>query len=271
MIVSRVSAQELIDTVTASNHQLTEAVLDAIHMFLSRCDEQPGGMQNACERIAPEYGREEYLLCVDCSGKGTSVPTQLLAQVRTLCREQPALGAWFRIVISPDSCEPTLLIARWLCHLAGFRHRTVHLFLDHPILSDHTLIQVRGIDKKEAPGRFGLPVAGHIAGLDTALETLSRELEEELGLSCSLLADLRRLGCYESRHPSDPDELRNVEYHEVYRARLRSEGWLCAHARDAEVAAIAAFQRDDLYAMIERFPERVASGLKGSVSMYHAR
>ena len=271
MRTSGVLAQELVDAVTVSDHQLTKVSLGAIHAFLCRCDERPGGLQDVCRVLAPEYGREEYLLSVDRFGKSASVPTQVLAQIRTLCRKQPILGALFRIVVSPDGGEPALLIARWLCHLAGFRHRTVHLFLDHPILSDHTLIQVRGIDKKEAPGRFGLPVAGHVSGLDTATETLAKELEEELGLSCDLLVDLRHLGCYESKHPSDPDELRNIEYHEVYRARLSSEGWLCAHARDSEVAAIAAFQRDDLYAMIERFPERVASGLKGSVSMYCVR
>ena len=262
--------QELVDAVAASDHELTEAAFDAVHTFLHRCSERPRGMQDACRRVAPEYGRAEHLLCVDRFGKGTNTPVHVLNQSRTLCKRQPAVGTWFRTVDPPDASKPTLLIARWLCHLAGFRHRTVHLFLDHPILSDHTLIQVRGIDKEEAPGRFGLPVAGHIVGLDTVQETLAKELGEELGLSSDVLVDLRHLGCYEGGHPSDPDELRNVEYHEVYRARLSSEGWLCAHARDSEVAAIAAFQTADLIAMIDRFPERVASGLKGSLPMYLA-
>lgn len=262
------SIQELVDAVAASGHQIGDAAFDAFQMFLGQCDKQPGGVEAACRRIAPEYGRAEYLLCVDHSGKGTSIPAPMLNQILMLCKRWPAWEASFRIVGPQDGSEPALLIARWLCHLAGFRHRTVHLFLDHPILSDHTLIQVRGINKEEAPGRFGLPVAGHIVGLDTTQETLAKELGEELGLSIKMLADLRHLGCYESKHPSDLDELCNVECHEVYRARLSSEGWLCAHARDAEVAAIAAFQVADLYAMVDRFPERVASGLKGSLSMY---
>jgi len=261
----------LVDAVAASDHQIAAAVLDAVHAFAHRCDDLPEGTQDACRRIAPEYDREEYLLCVDRFGKGAHVPADLLNQVRMLCKKQPMLETWFRIVVPPDRPKPALLIARWLCHLAGFRHRTVHLFLDHPVLSDHTLIQVRGINKEEAPGRFGLPVAGHIVGLDTAQETLTKELGEELGLSSDMLIALRNLGSYESKHPSDPGELRNVEHHEVYRARLSSEGWLCAHARDSEVAALAAFQIADLYGMIERFPDRVASGLKGSLSIYMAR
>jgi isopentenyldiphosphate isomerase len=263
----RVAVAELVEVVSALDHKLNSATFEAVNAFLRRCDELSDGISHICQHLAPEFGREEYLVCVDRLGDQVSVPAAVLSQTRALSGTLSMPVSWSRIVTTPDGGE-ILLLARWLCHLGGFRHRTVHLFLDHPELPDHTLVQVRGIDKAEAPGRFDLPVAGHVVGLDTALETLVKEMREELGIAPSMLIDLQHLGCFECSHPSDVEEFRNVEYHEVYRAQLSADGWLGAHARDTEVAAVAAFQIGDLMAMVGRFPERVASGLKASLSRF---
>jgi isopentenyldiphosphate isomerase len=255
----------LVASIRASDYQLDRATYGQARRLFERCTADALVMA-AVKRAAPEYGRREYLLNVDGAGKVVRTAPEILADFSTA--STPAFGVWFQEAILPRQGEPVLLVARWLCHLTGLRHRTIHLFLDHPTLADHTLVQVRSVDKDEAPGCFDLPVAGHVDGVASVEETLDKELGEEVGLTPDLLSGLRRLGAHEQIRLPDPPAFRNVEHHTVYRARLTVEGWLRASAADHEVAAIAAFNLPDLVSMMRRFPDRVASGLRGSFSLY---
>jgi isopentenyldiphosphate isomerase len=218
--------------------------------------------------MAPEYERLEFLLCVDHQGNAVTTPEKILKDFHETVARYPSFGSWFREAKLAECDEPVLLVARWLCHLVGFRHVTVHAFIDHPTLTDHTLVQVRGVDKAESPGCFDLPMAGHVVGLELVEKTLFTELAEELRLERDALCGLTRLGSYEYRQPPGQPSFRNAEYRVVFWSRLITDAWLKVSAADDEVAAIAAFSLAELEGMLARFPERIASGLKASFPLY---
>jgi isopentenyldiphosphate isomerase len=259
--------EALIASIQTSDYQLDVATYRQARRLFARCAAD-ATLMAAVREAAPEYGRQEYLLNVNAEGRPIYTSPEICTDFRAV--SAPAFGLWFREAILPGQDDPVLLVARWLCHLTGLRHRTVHLFLDHPTLVDHTLVQVRSVDKDEAPGCFDLPVAGHVDGVASAEDALRRELGEEVGLTLDLLSDLRCLGTHEQVCLSDPPGFHNVEHHTVYRARLTVEGWLRVGAADHEVAAVAVFTVPDLVGMMQRFPDRVASGLHGSFSLYVA-
>jgi 8-oxo-dGTP pyrophosphatase MutT (NUDIX family) len=259
------SVDALRAAVGAAGYELDQAAYGRVWALFAQCSADPTAMEEL-KRAAPEYGRREFLANVDDGGRPVVAAREDLAHARSV--RDPEFDLWYQEANLPGDGRSVLLIARWLCHLAGFRHRTVHLFLDHPTHRNHTLIQVRGVDKDEAPGCFDLPVAGHVVSMDTVERTLSRELGEEIGLTTEMLTELTLLGTYEQGYVDDRSGFHNVEHHTVYRARLADEGWLAISAADHEVAAIAVFAVPDLEAMVERFPERVARGLRGSFPFY---
>ena len=63
--------------------------------------------------------------------------------------------------------------------MAGLRHQTVEVFLDPPNLDGHTYVQIRSLDKVEAPGALDIPCAGHISETSDAFLSMAKELEEE--------------------------------------------------------------------------------------------
>ena len=223
----------------------------------------------ALEELAPEFGKSEFLLCVDDAGASVAPGKSVRTDLHDTLAHHPGFGRWFRV--SQVDGAPVLLVARWLCHLAGFRHRTVQLFLEHPTADAYTLMQVRGLDKAEAPGCFDLPAAGHVAGVDTIEEALFGELEEELGLRPEDLNGLVAVGRYVYNDSLAGTAFRNVEYRAVYSARLKPGALGKARFVDGEVAALALFSVSEIETLIERFPERVASGLVGSWPIYRER
>ena len=158
-----------------------------------------------------------------------------------------------------------LLAARWLCHLAGIRHRAVLIFLDHPSRTDLVLMQMRSLDKLESPGAFDLPVAGHVPGLATPGAALAAEMAEELGLHPGDVADLRLVGAYDSARPDAGATRCNAEYRLVYRGRVGADVIDRVRFADGEVAALALFAVDQVRALVAAQPERAAPGLVESL------
>ncbi len=259
--------QQSIAAVDNTGHQLTTSTYRGICQFFTNCLSNPSYLREI-RQLAKEYGEQEFLLCVDPNGKPVPIDEPVLEDFREMAMRYPEYGLWFREATLPKGEKPTLLIARWLCHLVGVRHMAVHLFIDHPNLMDHTLLQVRAIGKAESPGCFDLPAAGHVIGTESVETTLHKELGEELGLKVDALRDFARLGSYEYRQISDPSNFRNVEYRTVFYGRLNDDDWLRVSATDHEVAAIAAFSIVELQEMLVSFPERIASGLKASFPLY---
>ena len=65
------------------------------------------------------------------------------------------------------------------------------------------------MDNYETPGTFDLPCAGHVSGVDSAEETLAKELGEEVNLALDDLEDLRLVICYNS-FPDDEENGRST-------------------------------------------------------------
>lgn len=69
------------------------------------------------------------------------------------------------------------------CHKSnpGFYHKSVWVWVVND--NNEILLQRRAFTKKELPGVWAMPVAGHISAGESALETCVREANEELGLN----------------------------------------------------------------------------------------
>ena len=245
--------------VHAEDGRLTDSAYRATAHLFAETQRDPGLL----ESFGAEYGRVEALLCVDRTGSPVPISDAALADYRQTVAASPDFGLWFRRASLPNG-RPALLIARWLCHIAGLRHRTVHLFLDHPTLSDHTVLQLRGLDKAEAPGLIDLPAAGHVVGMETVEEALQKEVDEELDLSLDSLESLACLGSYAYEDTGGT----NAEYRTIYRGRLSREAWMRLGAGDDELLAIAFLPLSKLRALVTAHPERVASGLSASLALY---
>lgn len=254
---------QVIRAVEATDHQLTDATYREISRLFAECQTNSSSLQEIQESTR-EYGNQEFFLCVNREGESAPIGGEILDDFDQTIARYPEYSLWFHKAKFPDD-QPTLLIARWLCHLVGFRHRVVHLFIDHPELVDHTLIQVRSLDKAESPGRFDLPAAGHVTGMEKVEAALHKELFEELGLEVKSLTGLTQLGSYTF---SDPTGFHNVEYRTVFFGRLSADDWLKVSANSDEVTAIVSLPIIKLHEMIIVFPDPIASGLMASFPLY---
>ncbi len=254
---------QIIQAVEAADHQLSGNVYHALSAWFAACQEEPSGLREI-QAASREYRKVEFFLNVNPKGEAAVLEDALLQDFEQMRAHYPTYSHWFQRAEFPDG-RPTLLIARWLCHLVGLRHQAVHLFIDHPRLLDHTLIQMRSLNKAESPGRFDLPAAGHVTGLETVEAALQKELREELDVDVHALLDLTRLGSY--LHTARM-EAYNVEYRVVFYSRLSAEDWLRLSAGADEVAAIVSLPAAKLHEFIARRPEQVASGLVGSFPFY---
>jgi isopentenyldiphosphate isomerase len=187
--------------------------------------------------------------------------------------DHPDFRLWFSegaSVDQKDSEKEALLPARWLCHLAGFRHLSVHLFLTIDGDDEHLLVQVRGTKKAESPAAFDLPVAGHVGAEHTEEEALLAEAREELGLEADDLIRLTALSSYQYKEPDSSSWMRNVEFRRLFEAALSPTTFSKLRPAQGEVAAIALFSILEVESMLSTFPERVASGLRSSFPIYRA-
>ena len=209
---------------------------------------------------------------MDAAGQPVLPTHEMLNAFAATLGTYPAFSNWFQleeIREGPLSGQPVLLVARWLCHLSGLRHITVELFLDPPGWPGVTLVQVRGVNKIESPADFDMPCAGHVDGLDGIYASLAKELEEELGLRIDDLEDLREVKRFDAPSDSGP-EPRNHEFRVLYQARLKAASTRHIRLREGEVAGLAVITLPELRLLVERFPERVASGLLEALPLYQA-
>ncbi|KAJ1473802.1 NUDIX hydrolase domain-like protein [Baffinella frigidus] len=82
-------------------------------------------------------------------------------------------------------------LARTKVHSQGLWHRAVHVWLYQP--DGRVVIQRRAQGKDTFPGLWDCSAAGHVTSGDTVLETVLKEVQEELGLAITA-SDLEPLG-----------------------------------------------------------------------------
>jgi isopentenyldiphosphate isomerase len=271
--------QALRDAVRVSGRSLSielfTQILELFQDLVVSRHETPGSLTR-------EYGREEFLLVVGLDGQASGVGPVLVERFQRAQNAHSQLGDWFAVgALRSESSgelagadeqpgEPVLLVGRWLCHLVGLRHRTVEIFLDLPgVETGHTLVQVRGMDKVEAPGAFDIPCAGHASACETAAEALRHELNEELNLTPEDLDGLHLVARYVSPARAEAQTvLLNEEYRYLYRARIQPGAVPSIAFKDGEVAGLALFNFAELTRLAQRFPERIASGLGDALGYY---
>jgi isopentenyldiphosphate isomerase len=261
------SLQCIRSAVEQADHLISATTYHEVRDLFAAYESDPRDLRNL-EQLAPEYGKPEFFLCVDGAGSPVHPTEEIIEDLRKTVSRRASFGLWFQEATVEEDGRPALLVARWLCHLVGFRHRSVHLFVDHPVLDDCTLVQVRGVQKPEFPGCFDVPAAGHVIALESVENTLFKELGEELDLSQDDIDDPEMIGSYDYRDPLGNLGWRNVEFRVVFRSRLKAGGLSKIKLADREVAAISVFPLSELQAMMDAFPERIASGLTASFPIY---
>lgn len=172
--------------------------------------------------------------------------------------------------------ETTGAIApRWLCHLLGLCHRTVHLVLRTP--QDWLALQVRG-PQVDWPGLLDLSVTGHVrAGLSWQQAT-QREAAEELGLDLTPAAGmltpagLATVGSPYRRYEADsinpPVHICHVT--QIFAATLTPAGLASLSFADGEVAGLYLCSLAEIERLLAREPQRIAPGLVQSLPAYRA-
>jgi 8-oxo-dGTP pyrophosphatase MutT (NUDIX family) len=256
--------EQLRHAMRMENWVLTEASLAAVEHFRNQCLSSPENTR-ALNALTPELEMDEFFVNVHADGTPVSCSPEVLAWARVTRQAHPEFVQWFRE--TPD-CS-SLLVARWLAHVAGFRHRAVHLFLDHPTRKEYTFVQLRSFDKCGYPGCFDIPVGGHIKDSVPVETSLAEELHEELGFDLARDVDgLALVGTYDYADATNRAEVRDMEHRTLYVGTLREEALGRAHFTDGEVAALCLFSVHEIQLLLRRHPEQTASGLLDSFQYY---
>lgn len=170
--------------------------------------------------------------------------------------------------------DPTGVTApRWLCHLLGLCHRTVHLALRTP--QGLLVLQMRGSRVRNWPGALDLAVTGHVrAGLRWD-EALRLEAAEELGLDIDLSAGLLRppgpqpVARYcrrQTDRENPPEHVCHVT--QLYAAELTASGLAHLHFADGEVSGLYLCSEAEAVRLVGEETRRVAPGLVQSLPHY---
>lgn len=210
---------------------------------------------------------KEFFLNVNNNGSVIYPSVALIRKFITIQKENQGFDLWFRK--NEYNNRPVLLIARWLSHLTGFRHRCCHIFLDHCTQRGYTFVQLRSFGKIDSPGYLDIPVGGHTKGIATLKETAKEELKDELNLDLIYdIEDFQSIGDYSYCEPPKRPNFHNIEHRTVVWGRLKTNAFPKIKFRDGEVAAICLFTISEIKILLKKFPERVASGLIGSFPIY---
>lgn len=165
-----------------------------------------------------------------------------------------------------------LVAPRWVCHLLGLRHKSVHVLLkwNSPNLGDTFILQVRSWHKSDSPGHLDISVGGHVLLNTTsgAIESAYREMEEELGISQADLKDgqlLFKIG-YEFAEERESDHFYNTEWRDVYVGEIETFSLEKIRFSDKEVVGIYLCPLTDAKNLLNQKILPIGSALKYSLS-----
>ena len=176
-------------------------------------------------------------------------------------------------LVDPSGDGSGVTAPRWLCHLLGLCHRTVHLVLRTP--QDLLVLQVRS-RRVDWPGMLDLAVTGHVrAGLSWE-EAIRAEAGEELGLDLTedagmlVSSSLLPVGAPYIRCETDsinpPVHICHVT--QVFAATLTPAGLAGLRFADGEVVGLYLCSLAEAIRLMTDEPHRVAPGLVQSLPRY---
>lgn len=90
-------------------------------------------------------------------------------------------------ILNEDGTKTGVVKERGVAHREGSLHGTVHTWIvrENQKSGYDVLLQKRSADKDSNPGCYDISSAGHIGAGDMPLPAAVREMQEELGISCS--------------------------------------------------------------------------------------
>lgn len=156
---------------------------------------------------------------------------------------------------------------RWLCHLIGLRHGTVHIILWSAHNKPRMLFQLRSRMKKDFPLHIELSVTGHGGMEKDWLVSAYREMQEEIGLTAeNLTGNLIFVGNNFMSYDEDKNNFHDREFVRIYTQRLRPSGVGSLSLREDEVEKIYFISEDNISGICSKF--KIAPGLKHTLPFY---
>ena len=136
---------------------------------------------------------------------------------------------------------------RWLCHLLGLRHGTVHIILWSATNEPRMLFQVRSKMKKDFPSHLELSVTGHGGVERDWIASAYREMQEEIGISKNdLCGNLIFVGSNLLIYNEEERFFHDREYTRIYTQRLKPSGITSLAPNHDEVEKVLFFRENDI-------------------------
>jgi len=169
-------------------------------------------------------------------------------------------------ITNSKGINTSITAPRWLFHLLGIKHKTIHLVLR---LGSKYVFQIRSWSKFECPGQIDVSVGGHttISDKDDSYKTVIIEMFEELGLKLEHFIDnkIQMLGSYDCFHISEQQNLIDNEWHDVYTANLTLKGFSEINFNDGEVSGLYLCNESELENLLNQDIIPIATGLKYTI------
>lgn len=225
--------------------------------------------QDTLDQLAEDIALARTGTTLD-GGRVAALAAQWRPLVQPTAREEEPFD-----LVTPAG-EPTGVTApRWLCHLLGLCHCTVHLALCTP--QGLLVLQMRSRRVRNWPQLLDLAVTGHVrAGLGP-WDALHHEAEEELGLELDPAAGyllppgpqfVDRYRRQERDSVNPPEHICHVTH--LYAATLTATGLARLHFADGEVDGLYLCSPAEAARLVAEERERVAPGLAQSLPHYLA-
>ena len=96
-----VPLQRLRSTVRSADHVLSKAAYEKVRHLFNACSSNPQDLKNL-QRLAPEYGKPEFLLCVDGSGSPVYPTQDVIEDFRETSSQHPNFELWFQEAITEE-------------------------------------------------------------------------------------------------------------------------------------------------------------------------
>lgn len=161
---------------------------------------------------------------------------------------------------------------RGFIHRCGLRHRAVHLIIFNT--AGQFLLQRRGMEADNKPGRLDISAAGHVKAGETDFKVSAlREIEEELGFACSQ-DRLKLVNEYNRNTPFNITKpyVRNCEYRILFSYEMtadesdRLEKEFANRTSKGEVFGLGWFSIEEVVKILNL--GHVADGLVGSFTQF---